>query len=325
MELMYIAKKYCVDQLVKVCADFLKDNISADTVCQIMEASRAISESDVYDQCLSFIQKNILDCLKSNDFPTLSMKCLEDIMVNENFTVKEEELYENLMRWAESECQRQKLDASWQNKRKVLGDLLYKVHFPRMEPAYFSRHIATTDLLSDAEKVDVMLYHSTEKDIVPRHFPERERMLQVMRCKVSNKGSTCMSDETACLGFKVSHDSSLYGILVYGCNSGTCEYSLEVEVLNHATKVIVRQVETKINTSSDTKLYHIMFGSSLHVEAGKLYVVYLNMCGKKKMYRAGKEITERPFGVENFIDFYNASTEGNGDTCFGQIPGLLLS
>ena len=328
MDLLYIAKKYCVDQLAKSCLKFLKDNISSDTVCQIMEASHAISELEMYDQCMSFIQKNILECLKSKDFPALSMKCLNDIIMSENFVVKEEILYENLMRWAVSECQRQKLDVSWENKRKVLGDILYKVRFPRMESEYFSRQIATTNLLTDAEKVDVCLYHTSKKNIVPKHFPVSERILQVMRCgQASTTSSVCMNKKSASLAFLVSRDSLLHGILVYGCNSGSCEYSLEVTVQDtrhyNAKENLIRHVKTKIQTSSHTKVYRIMFEPSLHVEADKPYWICLDMRGNKNTYRGENEMSCVYYhGGKKYVNFSHKGD--SSDTCHGQIPGLLL-
>ena len=334
MDLLYIAKKYCVDQLATSCLKFLKENISPDTVCQILEASQGISELELYEQCLSFIQKNISECLKSKDFPTLSLKCLANIIMTENFRVKEEVLYENLMRWAEAECQRQKLDVSWENKRKVLGDILYKVRFPQMESEYFSKQVAMTDLLSDAEKVDVMLYHTTRKEFVPKYFPVNERLLEVMRCRqVSTSSSVCMNNDTASLFFTVNHDSYLHGILVYGCKSGTCDYSLEVivhdqsgvyYVEDYEVEHVLRRVKTKIHTSSHTKIYRIMFESTLHIEAHKSYWVVLKMFGKKNTYRGENDQMQVLYGAEKWVSFSNHSKE-NEETCYGQVPGLLLS
>ena len=333
MELLYIAKKYCVDQLAKSCLKFLKENISPDTVCQILEASHGISELEMYEQCLSFIQKNISACLKSKDFPTLSLKCLTDIIMKENFRVKEEDLYENLMRWAEAECQRQKLDVSWENKRKVLGDILYKVRFPQMQSEYFSKQVAMTDLLTDTEKVDVMLYHTTRREVVPKYFPVSERLLEVMRCRqVSTSSSVCMNNKVANLFFTVNLDSYLHGILVYGCKSGTCEYSLQAIVHdqssynmnNYVGENLLRCVKTNIHTSSHTKMYRIMFESGLHVEARKSYWVVLKMFGKENTYRGENDQMQVSYGAYKCVSFNNQSKE-NKDTCYGQIPGLLLS
>ena len=267
-------------------------------------------------------------------------------MTEDNFVRKEEELYENLIRWAESECQRQKLDVSWENKRKVLGDLLYKVRFPLMESAYFISQVATTDLLSDAEKADLKSYHTTDKDTVPKHFDESERVVQVMRCTASTayKAGVVNSYNGLALGFEVSHDSLLHGILVFGCNAGTCTYRLRVKVGAHDNKTIERQLDTIIDTSFDTEVYHIMFDTNLHVEADRLYLVCIDISGKRKTYRAENVKRIVPFGDGKTVAFfhssddprivpfrdgmivtYSNSKEKDPDTCFGQIPGLLLT
>ena len=235
---------------------------------------------------------------------------------------------------AEAECQRQKLDVSWENKRKVLGDILYKVRFPRMESEYFSRRVAMTDLLSDAEKVDVMLYHNTRKDVVPKYFPVSERMLEVMRCpQVSTSSSVYMNNKIAKLLFRVSKDSFLHGILVYGCKSGSCEYYLEVAVHGQIDiKVkgdVICCIKTKVLTSSHTKLYRIMFESSLQVEANKSYWVDLRMFGNINTYRGENDLSQVSYGVEKHVSIWNHYTNGPNkdriETCHGQIPGLLLT
>ena len=327
MDLLYIAKKYCVDLLANSCLKFLKDVISPDTVCQILEASRAISESEVHDQCISFIKENFLVCLKSKDFAALSMQCLEDVTAINTFWVKEEELYENLMRWAESECHRQKLDVSWGNKRKVLGGILYKVRFPLMEPDYFSRKVATTELLSDGEKIDVFLYHCTKEDIVPKYFQATERIHHVMRFgQASTSSSVNMTIFSAAISFKVSHDSCLHGILIYGCNTGRCKYDVEIQVKAHDKEICF--VKTEINTSSDTKVYKIKLDSNLHLEAGKDHVVHLDMDGNKNTYKGEHEISCVSFDHGKSVTFKHVPvTTKTNEVCFqyGQIPGLLLT
>ena len=246
-------------------------------------------------------------------------------MAIENFVIREEKLYINLMRWAESECQRQKLDVSWENKRKVLGDILYKVRFPLMKSKYF-RQIATTDLLSDAEKADVTSYHTTE-DVLPKYFEASERVVQVMRCSASTtyKAGVVNSYNGLALGFEVSHDSLLHGILVFGCNAGTCTYKLKVTVRDHDNDTIERQFETKIDTSFDTKVYHIMLDTNLHLEADRYYVVNMQINGRRKTYRTENEMHIVQFGVGKTVAFFNSLEDKYPDTCFGQIPGLLLT
>ena len=328
MDLLYIAKKYCVDLLAKSCLRFLKLSISPDTVCQIMVAAHAISELEVYGQCLLFIKSKFTESIKSRDFATLSMKCLEDIMAIENFVIMENELFENLMRWAESECRRQNLDVSWENKRRVLGDILYKVRFPVMEPEYFAWEVATTDLLSDAEKATVLLYHSTQKGIIPKYFRVDERVRKVMRCgQTSTRRSVNPNDKDFVLIFTVSHDSWLHGILVYGCNSGSCRYVLTLQVNAVDDESGNKTVEkTRINTTSDTKVYNIMLESKLVLKAREYYRIHLHMRGYNrnlKTYRGENEMECVTYGPGKYATF--SHNNGGEETCHGQIPGLLLT
>ena len=309
--------------LEESCFTFLEDDVTPDTVCEILEASHALSESEVYEQSLSYVKEKFTDTLKSRYFSTLCMKCLEDVMAIENFMVKEEELFENLIRWAENECKRQELDVSWENKRKVLGGILYKVRFPLMEYEYFCTRVAQTGLLSEEEKVDVFVFHVSKKEIVPKYFQVNERLLQVMRCDSAyTRRSVCMKDTYAMLGFAVSHDTWLHGFLVYGCSTGTCEYIVEVEVTESSNKHSTC-IKTKINTSSRTKVYPIMLESSLQLKAYARYVVSLEMTGNRKTYRGDNEKDLVSYGVGKLISFNHKTPQR--ETGLGQIPGLLLT
>ena len=323
MELLYIADKYCVDKLAKSCMKFLNDNISPDTICLILEALHEHDESKMYEQALFFMKNHFTESIKSKDFSILSLKCLKDVMAMENFVVKEEELYENLMRWADSECQRQKLDISGENKRKVLGDILNKVRFPLMDPEYFALEVARTGLLSDAEKVDVFLYYTSKKSIVPQYFQEKERILKVMRFgQVSSRKAVDM--EYVELNFTVSHDSWLHGILVYGCKSGSCEYSVDLKIIRQpGNRNILRYVKIKLQTSSEPKVYAIMFQSSLHLKTNQRYFVSLEMTGSAKTYRGENEKEHVSFGGGKSIYFCNKPNEKR--PCDWQIPGFLLT
>ena len=48
MDVLYIAKKYCVDMLAKMCSEFLQDKISHENVCQILEAAHKLSDTDIF-------------------------------------------------------------------------------------------------------------------------------------------------------------------------------------------------------------------------------------------------------------------------------------
>ena len=62
------------------------------------------------------------------------------------------------IRWAESECIRQELELTKENKRKVLGDSLNMVRFPLMNIEEFAQGPAQSGILTDREVVDLFLY-----------------------------------------------------------------------------------------------------------------------------------------------------------------------
>ena len=116
--------------------------------------------------------------MNSTGFLTLCRDCLQSIAELDDVAVKEEELFEHVIKWVEAECLRQKLEiSSWENKRKVLGDVLFNIRFPLMDQEYFAQNVGLTELLTSDEKVDVLLYHTSKNKLTPKIF----------QCKMRNR------------------------------------------------------------------------------------------------------------------------------------------
>ena len=257
MGLLYIAKKYCVDLLTKLCSEFLIDNISPENACQIMEAAYRMSDSEIYEKCLSIIKKDYETCLKSESFTSLSKECVESLTALDDVFIKKEVLYEHVIRWAESECQRKKLDVSWESKREVLGDIIYNIRFPLMDSKYFATKVAVTELLTSDEKIDILLYQTSEKELSSTHFKFVERTAKYPFAKVVRFPSEGWAGwghdgRMDAISFKPSDNSNLYGIFVYGCQDGNCKYSVDIVVKN-SVGLSLKHVSTEIYTGSVQK------------------------------------------------------------------------
>jgi BTB/POZ domain-containing protein 1/2 len=81
-------------------------------------------------------------------------------------------------RWAQEKCRQRNLPSTAEHQRNVLGNALYLIRFPLINPTDFAKHVgqfgcllpdsfkdtvflAPTKLLSDAEMVSVFLYYHT--------------------------------------------------------------------------------------------------------------------------------------------------------------------
>ena len=64
-----------------------------------------------------------------------------------------------LLRWSVEECKRQNVSLNSEVQRKILGRALDLIRFPLMTIEEFAQGPAQTDLLTDADKVQMFLYY----------------------------------------------------------------------------------------------------------------------------------------------------------------------
>ena len=315
--------------LAKSCTKFLDKKISPENVCHILEAAHRMSDTDIYDKCMVIVKENCLSSLSGKGFLSLCKDCVHKFTVLDDVCFKEEELFEQVIKWAEAECLRQNLGISWENKRNVLGHVLYNIRFPLMDQEYFARNVGVTKLLTSDEKVDVFLYHATSTDILAKCFPNKERMsesLPVLRFSSTDAPFSWQFSNNAmdAISFKTSTDSFLHGILVYGCCHGNHEYTTHVCVRDVNGKELSK-LTTTINTKSGGKTYEVKLASPYRLRAGAIYTIEIEMTGQYT-YRGIDVDHSVSDGKTKLVTFIDAPSSPNGtDLLQGQIPGLLLT
>ncbi|KAK3105759.1 hypothetical protein FSP39_005002 [Pinctada imbricata] len=176
LKVMYASKKYCVDLLTEQCKDFVKINIINENACVLMDSALMLQEEDIYKSCLEKIKDNTESCIRSPGFTTISKETLKSITELDDLTIQEEVLFVQVTKWCDAECGRQQLEVTWENKRTVLGEILYDIRFPLMDPKYFAEKLGEAELLTDKEKVEIMYFHSAKKPTSLPLFKYSERL-----------------------------------------------------------------------------------------------------------------------------------------------------
>jgi hypothetical protein len=67
----------------------------------------------------------------------------------------EDELFDGLMVWAFTKCEKLKLPKTSQNARKMLGEAFYYIRFPMMNPQNFTNKVANIAILTDLRNVNI--------------------------------------------------------------------------------------------------------------------------------------------------------------------------
>ncbi|XP_069102833.1 BTB/POZ domain-containing protein 6-like isoform X2 [Argopecten irradians] len=172
---MSVARKYCVDVLVSTCDQFLQRNISSENACFLMEESHVYAEDGLMAACLQVVTKNPQAALQSNTFVDLCNSCLKCITTSDDLAVDEGLLYKSVKKWAKKECTRHHLKVTGNNKRRVLGDILFTIRFPIMDQTFFLDQVCVDDVLTNDEVVDILMFIRKNKKNVSTSFNTKAR------------------------------------------------------------------------------------------------------------------------------------------------------
>lgn len=128
--LLAAAKKYKLSGLEHLCLQKMKTGVSVQSVCIIL--NHAV-DKELKEKCLDFIFKHPQQVLETDEFLELHQQHLTTLIGDDKFNVKEEVIFEVLVKWAVKECQRQNINVNLQNENLVVGDIIKLVRFGLME------------------------------------------------------------------------------------------------------------------------------------------------------------------------------------------------
>ncbi|XP_069102826.1 BTB/POZ domain-containing protein 3-like isoform X2 [Argopecten irradians] len=184
---MSVARKYCVDVLVSACQEFLQRSLSPENACFLMEESHVYTEDQLMAACLQVIAKHPQAVLQSNTFVDLCPACLIGITKSDELAVDECLLYRSIIKWANKKCIRLDLKNTGNNKREVLGDILFTIRFPIMDQTFFLDQVCVDGVLTNDEVVDILMFiRKKKKDVSTSFSTKRRRMVY----RVGNMYST---------------------------------------------------------------------------------------------------------------------------------------
>ena len=172
---LYASKRFQIKGLLNECIAFLDSSISEDNVCTILEQAHSYNESKLFDKCLKFILLNAADVLRTRAFLELCAECVKKVVSSDDLKADEVQVFESMVDWSTSECRRKGTSATDENRRQVLGNLLYQIRFPVMDVTYFTQRVSFRDILSDDEAVSVYQFFHGEERQLSRKFNKNER------------------------------------------------------------------------------------------------------------------------------------------------------
>lgn len=227
LPILYVSRKYCVEDLVQICADYLRAKMTPESVCEILEQAHTYDIDDLKSMCLQYIFENGNTVLMTPGFQELCCDCVHHIIKSNDLFVEESDVYTALTSWAAAECARRNLEVTGATRRQVLGTLLFKVRFPTMDRLFFTDVVSADDILTDTEKIGLFqhIFGSFAKQDLP--FLDIKREARLIKCirfpKNETGGIRCepgFKNSNFGIDVRCSEDVMLQGLVLFGaCSS----------------------------------------------------------------------------------------------------------
>lgn len=100
IDVMSASLEYGLDELRKLCADYLIDNLSVQNACDCMQAAVTYSQEDLKDHTLRYIEEHTENVFKSKGFQELSEDSLCEILRSDELNMDEAEIIAYIKEWA---------------------------------------------------------------------------------------------------------------------------------------------------------------------------------------------------------------------------------
>jgi hypothetical protein len=181
LDVLYAARKYSMRLLEDECFIYLCGNVSFDSVFAVKEAAEKYQLPTLESICKEYIEDHSYDVLKFH-YPYLNRETLLQFIQNDRLNIKEMDLFQIIVDWADQECERLQMEPTEENRRQLLEPLLPHIRFPTMSAADFADHVVPTEILTTCEIAQILTYISTtDKAQVPMGkvtFPTTKRIVK---------------------------------------------------------------------------------------------------------------------------------------------------
>jgi hypothetical protein len=158
MGTLYGAKKYGIQGLSQACVNFLRVSLTRRNACLIFSQAQMFDESELEQQCLRLIERHSKDVLDSVSFRDIPAAGLRTILQSDRLGVREIFVFRACLRWAESECKRQRLPATKENRRQVLAEVYTSIRFPLITSEEVVEEVVPSGVLTPDELVQLFSF-----------------------------------------------------------------------------------------------------------------------------------------------------------------------
>ncbi|XP_055514832.1 BTB/POZ domain-containing protein 2-like isoform X3 [Leucoraja erinacea] len=274
--------------------------------------ARLFDEPQLASLCLENIDKNTSDAINAEGFTDIDLDTLMAVLERDTLGIREIRLFNAVVRWAEAECQRQQLQLTPENKRKVLGKALSLIRFPLMTIEEF----AAVNPKPRVEFIDRPRCCLRGKECSINRFQQVE----------SRWGYSGTSDR---IRFTVNRRIFVVGFGLYGSIHGPTDYQVNIQIIHTDSNTILGQNDTGFSCDGSSNTFRVMFKEPVEILPNVNYTASATLKGPDSHYGTKglrKVIHESPTtGTKTVFTFCYAAGNNNGTSVEdGQVPEIIF-
>jgi len=352
LPLMYAGIKYQLPKLIGECQKMLQQNLSADTVCEILDQAIYFEEQELINKSVEYIGKQAARVVLTAGFLQMSREGLFKVVSYDWLQISEVTLYKACLNWATTQLIKRNINNPAEYAIRVeLGEVFNKIRFPVMSIQEFAQISGNSDILTCSEKASIYYYIGTKdqnQTNLPFDWKPRRTEKIIDRFTIITNSSWCGNQNDA-IQFKSDKNMILTAIDTYPISATNSYYyssyltiqisfSLTIDVTENTPSSIYYYnsypTGTRIGgapnvtlTSSmfnDKNAVRVPFSESIVIKAGVQYTISIKQLnGSNCFARYGQ--TYEPNGAvktdDVSVSFYSVSSSSTSPSS-GQIPRL---
>ncbi|XP_025942721.1 BTB/POZ domain-containing protein 19 [Apteryx rowi] len=100
LEVLTSSVEYGLQDLCKLCVEFIKDTLSVEQVCEALQAAVTYGQADLQQHCLAFIEGCTMAVVRTRGFHELSDAALARVLRSDRLAIDELDLVQAVREWA---------------------------------------------------------------------------------------------------------------------------------------------------------------------------------------------------------------------------------
>lgn len=159
-EMLYLAQKYDVQDVVASCSMFSMEQLSIENVIPYFGMAIRYDQADLMAKCADFITGNMDKILKSNEFIQCDQDTLKQVLKLWPENCKAHDVFDSCIEWAKEKCRKEEIDESSPvNLRIVLGGNFQSIQIKRMNRDEFAKRFELINAMMSRNESDDVFKH----------------------------------------------------------------------------------------------------------------------------------------------------------------------